>query len=271
MKRLLSILCILVIISCKDQNTEKPMPVEPDNGIGDGAGPPPALSFSENIEEAHNKTAFMTNEAVAFNIELIFGGETRLDGEVSMLTNSTKVRLDKSNGASVIYDGDQVFITPDTASDNGARFDIFTWQYFFAMPFKLTDPGTVWDQPKKQILDSLEYDAARLSFESSIGDSPDDWYVVYQDPETSRLKAAAYIVTFSKDQDEAEKNPHAIVYSDYKMVDGVAFATKWSFHNWSQAEGLGEKLGEASISNIRFFEPGEESFRVPENSKPVNK
>ncbi|MUP46359.1 hypothetical protein E0K83_11450 [Gramella sp. BOM4] len=270
MRRLL-FLCILTIISCKDQGTEKPIPVEPDNGIGDGAGPPPALSFSENIEEAHNKTAFMTHEAVAFDIKLMFGGKNRLNGEVSMLTNSTKVRLDKNNGTTVIYDGEQVYITPDTANVAGARFDIFTWQYFFAMPFKLTDPGTVWEDPKKHLLDSLEYDAAKLSFESSIGDSPDDWYVVYQDPETSRLKAAAYIVTYSKDQEEAEKDPHAIVYSDYTMLGGVAFATKWNFHNWSQENGLGEKLGEARISNIRFFKPDEKTFKVPENSKAVNK
>lgn len=271
MKKFLSLLCLLTIFACKDNEKEKKIPVEPDNGIGNGAPPPAVFSFAENIEEAHNKTAFRTHDAVGFDITLKFKGETRLQGRVSMTTNSSRVRLDKTNGVSIIYDGDQVALTPDTTEIGNSRFDVFTWQYFFAMPFKLTDPGTIWEQQDMRILDSTRYESARLSFESSIGDSPDDWYVVYKDPQTERLKAAAYIVTFSKDQKTAEEDPHAIVYSNYQMVDDVAFATKWSFHNWNAETGLGEQLGSAEISNIQFFTPEEDTFRIPDDAKPVNR
>ena len=272
MKKALIILFVcFTVLGCKNKEADKPIPVEPDNGIGDGAGPPPPLSFSENIEEAHNKTAFMSREAVLFDINLNFGGNTRLEGKVSMTTNSTRVRLNKNDGTSVIYDGQEVYISPATSNVQGARFDIFTWQYFFAMPFKLTDPGTVWEEPSIHVLDSMQYDTAKLSFQNSTGDSPDDWYIVYKDPETSRLKASAYIVTFSKDQEDAEKDPHAIVYSEYKMIDDVAFATRWSFHNWNEEEGLGDKLGEATISNIQFFEPEEGFFKAPKDSKVISR
>lgn len=271
MKKLFLLFILFSFVSCNQNTSEEKIPVEPGNGIGDGAGPPPALSFSENIEEAHNKTAFMNHEAVSFDLALTFGGSERLNAKISMTTNSTRVRVDKANGTSLIYDGNRTVITPDTSKTDGARFDIFTWQYFFAMPFKLTDSGTVWDKEAKRTLDSLEYDTAKLSFISGTGDSPDDWYIIYQDPETKRLKAAAYIVTFSKDPAKAEENPHAIVYSDYRMVEDIAFATKWSFHNWNEKDGLGKKLGEAQLSNIRFFEPKEEYFKVPQNSKPINK
>ncbi|MGA8854851.1 MAG: hypothetical protein WB492_11805 [Christiangramia sp.] len=272
MKRLSLLLILLLILSCKENKTEEKIPVEPDNGIGDGATPPPKVfSFSENIEEAHNKAAFMMNEAIAFDIDLKFGGNTRLQGKVSMTANSSKVRVDKSDGTSLIYDGEQVYISPDTAKVDGARFDIFTWQYFFAMPFKLTDPGTVWEKQQPRILDSTKYETARLSFRSNIGDSPDDWYLIYKDPETNRLKAAAYIVTFSTEKEKAEQHPHAIVYSDYKTIDDVAVATKWSFHNWDMEKGFGEKLGEASISNISFFKPEKGYFKASKNSKEVKK
>ena len=271
MKNLSVLFLFLILFSCKENTSDKPIPVEPDNGIGDGATPPPALSFSENIEEAHNKPAFMNQKAVSFDIELLFGGEVRLQGKVSMTTNSTRVRVDKSDGSSLIYDGNEVFISPESAKTEGARFDIFTWQYFFAMPFKLTDPGTVWEEQPSRNLDSLNYETARLSFKSNTGDSPDDWYIIYKDTETNRLKAAAYIVTFSKDKEEAEKDPHAIVYSDYKTVENVPLATKWSFHNWSNEDGFGKEIGEARISNIRFFDPEKSYFEVPEDSKPVKK
>ena len=271
MKKFSFLLAFLLVISCKQNTSEKNIPVEPDNGIGDGATPPPVLSFSENIEEAHNKAAFMTRKAISFDILLKFGGNTRLDGKVSMTTNSSKVRLDKSDGTSIIYDGKEVYITPATAKAESARFDIFTWQYFFAMPFKLTDSGTVWERQGPQILDSLQYETARLSFEPNVGDSPDDWYIIYKDPETNRLKAAAYIVTFSKEREKAEEDPHAIVYSNYKTYENVALATNWSFHNWHEENGLGDKLGEATLSNFKFFEPEEGYFEAPDNAKTVKK
>ncbi|MDR5590884.1 hypothetical protein [Christiangramia sp. SM2212] len=271
MKKLTFLLVILSILSCKENTSEERIPVEPDNGIGNGATPPKALSFSENIEEAHNKAAFMMQEAVSFDINLKFGGNTRLEGKVSMTTNSSKVRVDKKDGTSLIYDGDQVYISPQSAKKDGARFDIFTWQYFFAMPFKLTDPGTVWEDLGIKKLDSIEYQTSRLSFRSNVGDSPDDWYVIYKEPETSRLKAAAYIVTFTAEQEKAEENPHAIVYSDFKSFNDVDMATKWSFHNWNAENGFGDKLGEATITNIKFFSPEDEFFQAPKNSEIIKR
>ncbi|MDX1762332.1 MAG: hypothetical protein R3218_09285, partial [Christiangramia sp.] len=94
---------------------------------------------------------------------------------------------------------------------------------------------------------------------------------IYKDPETNRLKAAAYIVTFSKEKDKAEENPHAIVYSDYKSFENIDIATGWSFHNWSDQDGFREKLGEATITNLQFFDPQENYFKAPEDSKPVNR
>lgn len=271
MKYFSTLLLLIVLVSCKENTKDNPIPVEPDNGIGNGATPPPVFSFSENIEEAHNKPAFMNQKAVSFDIALSFGGQTRLEGTVSMTTNSTGVRLDKEDGSSAVYDGEQVYLSPVSALPNGIRFDIFTWQYFFALPFKLTDPGTIWDETDKRKLDSLEYETSKLSFMEDIGDSPDDWYVIYKDPETNRLKAAAYIVTYSKDQSEAEEDPHAIVYSDYEVIDNVPFSRKWTFHGWHPEKGLGDKLGEAKISNIKFFDPSDDFFNKPKDSKIVKK
>lgn len=271
MKKLTFLFIFLSILSCKQNTAEEKIPVEPDHGIGDGARPPKVFSFSENIEEAHNKTAFKMKEAVSFDINLKFGGNTRLEGKVSMTTNSSKVRLDKADGSVIIFDSKKVYISPKTAKKEGARFDVFTWQYFFAIPFKLTDPGTVWENLDSKMIDSTKYETAKLSFESNIGDSPDDWYIIYKDPTTNRLKAAAYIVTFGKEQEKAEEDPHAIIYSDYKSIEGIDFATKWSFQNWNSEDGFGEKLGEANISNITFFSPESDYFKAPRNSEIVKR
>lgn len=276
MKNLILICSILFLVGCKEEqkkenNSDEVIMSEPDGGIGKGAVSP-AVAFAQGIESAHNKTEWNANKAVSFDIALTFGGQERLNGKVTSLTNSTKVRVDKNNNTQLIYDGKNAYLCPADAEPKGARFDMFTWQYFFAIPFKLTDPGTKWETLDSVEMNGNKFDVGRLSFGENIGDAPDDWYVVYQERETGLLHAAGYIVTFGNgDQEKAEQNPHAIVYSEYEVVDGIPIATKWSFHNWNLKDGFGEKIGEASISNITFFNAEDKLFEQPEDSRVIEK
>ncbi len=276
MKNLILLFSILLLISCKEDqkkvtNPEEVIMTEPDGGIGNGAVSP-AVAFAQGIESAHNKTDWNNKKAVSFDISLSFGGQERLNGKVTSFTNSSKVRVDKNNNTQLIYDGKQVYLCPADAEAKGARFDMFTWQYFFALPFKLTDPGTNWETLESVEMGENKFDVGKLTFGDNIGDAPEDWYVVYQERETGLLHGAGYIVTFgSGDPAKAEENPHGIVYSEYKVIDGIPVATKWSFHNWSLKNGFGEKLGEATLSNITFFEAEDKLFEKPEDSRLIEK
>lgn len=274
MKQFLLILSVLTIFGC-NQNQKKDSPeneriTETDGRSGNEAVSP-AVAFAQNIEAAHNKQAWEAKKAVSFDINLSYGGHQRLAAKITSLTNSTGVRVDKKDSSKLIYNGKDVFLSPANANDKGARFDMFTWNYFFSLPFKLTDPGTNWELLDSLQVDETPYTAGKLSFGENVGDAPDDWYVIYQQPETGLLHAAAYIVTFGKAKDKAEENPHAIVYHDYKKVDEIPVATKWTFHNWDNENGIGEQLGEATISNIKFFDAKDEFFAKPEDSKLIEK
>jgi hypothetical protein len=275
MKKLILAFSILSIISCKqaeEKSEASPQPIEtePNQGIGDGA-PALEVSFAQNIENAHNKQDWEKEQAVSFDVDLQFGGKQRLDAKVTTFTNSTRVRLDRKDGSKLIYDGEQVYLCPADANEKGARFDTFTWQYFFAMPFKLTDPGTNWEIINDPKSANQEFNKAKLTFGDNIGDAPDDWYVVYQEPKSGLLHAAAYIVTYGTAQEKAEENPHAIVYHDYKVIKGIPVATRWTFHNWGENEGIQDQIGEATISNIVFFNAKKDLFEKPENSKVIEK
>ncbi|TVZ25436.1 hypothetical protein JM83_0348 [Gillisia sp. Hel_I_86] len=275
MKNLILLLAIFTLISCKEEekkaeNSEEVIMTEPDAGIGNGAISP-AVAFAQGIESAHNKEDWNAEKAVSFDISLTFGGKERLNGKVTALTNSTKVRVDKNNNTQLIYDGKNAYLYPADAEPKGARFDMFTWQYFFALPFKLTDPGTKWESMESIELNNDPYDVGKLSFENNIGDAPDDWYVIYQERKSGLLHAAAYIVTFGTNQEKAEEAPHAIVYSEYEVVEGIPVATKWSFHNWNLKDGFGEKIGEATLSNITFFEAEDKLFDKPEDAVVIEK
>ncbi len=273
MKRTLLSLLIMVVFSCNQNEKKEPLAdekimTEPDEGIGDGAVSP-AVAFAQNIESAHNKETWNTYKAVAFDIDLTFGGNPRFSGKITSLTNSSKIRIDKEDGAKLIYDGKEVFLCPKIAEEKGARFDMFTWQYFFALPFKLTDPGTNWEVLGSQKIAGDSFNRGKLAFENQIGDSSKDWYIIYQEPETGLLHSAVYIVTFGTAKEKAEENPHVIVYKDYIVLDGVPFATTWTFHNWDEKDGIGKQIGEAKISNINFFKPKDDLFEKPEDSKLI--
>lgn len=251
-----------------DQQLES-IPVEPDGGIGDG-GLSIENAYVQSIEKAHKKEAFLKHKAVSFTTTIFFGGKEHLSGTITMLTNSTKIRIDKKDNSVLVYDGEKVFLSPAEANEKGARFDMFTWTYFFGLPYKLSDPGTKWELKNPKPLDGVEHQTARLTFEKGTGDAPDDWYVVYSDTENT-LQAAAYIVTFGSDGDtsKAESDPHAIRYRDFKMIDGIPFATKWEFYGWTEEKGMTDKLGEATISDIKFIDDIGDTFKPSENVKEI--
>ncbi|MGH7884157.1 MAG: DUF6503 family protein [Thermodesulfobacteriota bacterium] len=226
-------------------------------------------SFVSEIESAHKKEEFLSKKAISFDIDVFFGGNQAFKGKVTMLTNSTRIRMDMEDGVSLIYDGDKVYQTPSEAEVKGARFGIFTWSYFFLFPYKLSDPGTIWQDYENNKLNGKPYKTQKLTFDKGVGDSPDDWYIVYADTDSNIVKYSAYIVTLFQAKEEAEKDPHAIEYSNYQVVDGIPISTRWEFWGWKNDKGLTDNLGYADLTNIQFInvEPG--FFSKPENSKII--
>lgn len=264
----------IVFTSCKnnketklEETTEEAISLEKEIVIEDKTLSP-SETFAKNIETAHNKEGFMNKKAISFDMLLNFNGKQRLDVKVTMLTNSSKIKFEYKDGSSLIYDGSNVYLTPASTKNPSARFDIFTWPYFMAMPFKLTDDGTQWNGFEQKINNDEELTRAKLSFKNGVGDTSEDWYMVYADQESNLLSYAAYVVTYGKTLEKAEAAPHAIAYTNYTVVDGVAIADLWDFYNWSDEKELfGDSIGDATLTNITFLE--EADFTVTDDSKIV--
>ena len=278
MKYLLLAFAVTLFISCaqstkdntqtKDQ--EEMMPVEPDGGIGDGA-PSLDAAIVQTVESAHNKQAFLNNKMVSFDIVLSFGGSERLNGSIDMLTDTSQLRINKKDGSAQIFDGEHLYVTPADANTQGARFSAFTWTYFFALPYKLTDNGVnIEIKNKMPMSNDTMMNAFKMTFDAGIGDAPDDYYVVYTN-DNNQIKAAGYIVTYGgTSTQKAEENAHAIVYDDYQIVNGIPIATSWKFYNWRAEKGIyDDPIGQATISNITFSNGVGDTFTAPTNSVKV--
>ena len=161
----------------------------------------------------------------------------------------------------LIWDGKTSFSS--YSSYKSSRFGLLTWSYFFAAPYKLSDPGTNMEYLGGKKLNELSFETGKLTFGENVGDSPDDWYIVYKEKESSLLAAMAYIVTASSSVEEAEEDPHAITYEAYTEVGGIPFATQWNFWTWNEQGELNKLLGSATISNIKFIKNSLDEFKIP--------
>jgi len=237
--------------------------------------------FVQSIEKAHHKAEVLNKELIQFDLNLMFRGKSRFSGTISMTPDGSLIKMHDST-KTVIWNGEEVFVSPDSVSTEGVRFSVLTWTYFFAAAYKLSDPGAQMELLGEKSLSitasenadsaGVNYTAGKLTFDDGVGDSPDDWYVVYQDKETDLLAAMAYIVTYGgKGQEKAEENPHVITYEAYTDIDGIPIATQWNFWTWNEEGEMDKLLGEAIVSNIQFIKKAADLFKPAANAKKVDK
>jgi hypothetical protein len=217
--------------------------------------------FVADIESVHQKNIFKSFEVVEFDLNLVFGGKKRFEGRIYIMTDGSKVKMEDGSSTK-LWDGNKAMVLPDTLDNESARFGLLTWSYFFAAPYKLSDPGTNHEFLGQLPLEDSEYSANKLTFGNGVGDTPEDWYVVYKDRNSDLLAAMAYIVTGGGTAlEDAEKNPHAITYEAYTELGGIPFATQWNFWTWTKEGKMNKLLGSASVSNIRLVKKAGDLFR----------
>ncbi|MEM7161141.1 MAG: hypothetical protein AAF487_01755 [Bacteroidota bacterium] len=254
MQNLITILLsVTLLVACvNDQGIERQLPELT----------PPIKTPIELIEEAHKKDEVNSNKAIQFDIQLFFGGKERLNANLTLAANSTKGIIESNDSSVVLYVEDKVYYSDSLKNPKSVRFSAYTWPYFALLPYKLSDPGTHWGEPFSETLADKNLNCQKLTFEQGVGDAPDDWYLVYSNIENNLIEYAAYIVTAGSSQVEAEKDPHAIEYRDYKTVSGIPFAHEWIFWEWREKEGLTKELGHAKLSDIQVVDLDEDKFLI---------
>lgn len=226
---------------------------------------PSALS---KIQNAHGLEHWKKTKALQSDLKIQFGEKVILEGRLTFETNGGRTRLDLANSV-VIFDGKSVFVSPADATIPRARFHSLTWSWFLAAPYKITGPGTYLSPIESIQLPQGQFLTTKQTFGSDQGDTPDDWYQLYFDPKTHMLKQMAYIVTYGKTLEQAEKSVSVIQYEDYIKLNGVSLSTHWKFSYFSLTEGLKKPKGEGFISNLKFIPASDDYFRIPEDSQEV--
>ena len=144
------------------------------------------------------------------------------------------------------FDGNEAWIDQDSTYFKGdPRFYHNLMFYFYAMPFVLGDDGIQYQEVTPLSFNGVAYPGYQISYEANVGDSPDDNYFIYYDPETFKMKFLGYTVTyFSK---EKSTTISLIEYAEWKEEKGFLLpkTLKWrNFENDSVGEVKSERLFE---------------------------
>ena len=141
--------------------------------------------------------------------------------------------------ARIGWDGEQAW-SLNWQSPQPPRFMALLNYFFVNLPWLMKDPGVVLHEPEMVRLSDypVEYIAIRATYEAGVGDTPDDYYVLYIHPETFVLRGCAYVVTYPSLLPRGAKSTpeHVLIFDDFATVEGlkvpVAFTIyeEWEFY-----------------------------------------
>ncbi len=94
-----------------------------------------------------------------------------------------------------------------------------------------------------------------MTFQKGTGDTPDDFYLLYLEPGSGRLKLASYIVTFPalrKGKPIEDQEQHAIVFQGWQTVDGLEVPRVARFYPWNGETIEGGSFRDSGVFHVRF-------------------
>jgi len=206
----------------------------------------PAISFS-----SHLKVDFGNGNWAPYWEEVTVETPTRRAYVVLKNADGSKGR--------VAYDGRQAW-SAGTLQGVGrapARFTAWRNFYLFNLPWMTQDDGVNLAEAGRGTVpnETKEYVLVKMTFDAGTGDTPKDYYTLYIDPETHRLHAAEYVMTYkSMMRGRDESPPSVFVWNETQTVGGLVVPKKYTVH-WKDGS-VAVKDGEVTNWNFAAqFDP----------------
>ena len=173
--------------------------------------------------------------------------------------------------ARVGFDGEKTWST-NWKRGNPPSFMVHLSYYFLNLPWLTQDEGVKLTLDENATLpggDEKEYITVTMTFDAGVGDTPDDYYKIFIDPDTYQMKATEFVVThaavldlFNVPADVKFLGPITHVYGDLGTFDGLVIPTTYT----SYAPN-GDVYGNHRVEDISFSVKFEESMaQIPEGA-----
>lgn len=225
---------------------------------------PCQAQLGKTLDAHGGEQAWAQYGAVEYDFTLEIGNSKRTDHQLVDL-KERRVRA-SNNSYTAGFDGVQAWVAPnvDALDHNNPRFYLTSYYYYLLMPFVFSDAGTNVTAIEQGTLQGETYDRIKVTYGENVGES-DDTYVGYIDPDTHRLRAIVFTVTYFENQDDPST---ALVFEEWQKTGGLRVPKTGQYYSWTD-EGLGKELGMVSYTNVEFRKerPPKVKFEKPAEGK----
>jgi len=179
--------------------------------------------------------------------------------------NSRRVYMDTpATGTSLAWDGEKAW-SLNWSARTPPRFLALLNYYFIDIPWLTQDPGVKLAEPETGTLpgESTQYATVMMTFMPGTGDTPDDYYRLYINPETKMLRAVDYVVTYQALMPEGHTSSpeHRLVYDGMTEVDGLKLPSHFTIYENN------EVYAACAISDYSLSAPFDEArMTMPEGA-----
>jgi len=140
--------------------------------------------------------------------------------------------------------------------------------YFYAMPFILADDGIIYEDADPLVFKNVSYPGIKVSYESGVGESSEDEYILYYNPESYKMEWLAYTVTFFSK--EKGKDFHFRRYNNWQEVNGLLLPKTIISYNYKNnlptTAGNETQFVDVKISKVK---PEADSFEAPAGAEVI--
>uniref|UniRef100_UPI004047E143 hypothetical protein n=1 Tax=Roseivirga sp. TaxID=1964215 RepID=UPI004047E143 len=223
----------------------------------------PAYNHPESINKVFDAHGGYQNWAKLKTLSYESGGSKTL------VELQNRYTLIESENQKVGFDGKSVWVNPPSENAAGQRMRYNLMFYFYAFPFVVGDPGVNYEALDAIELGDQAYNATKITYDSGIGDAPNDSYIILSNPETNKMEWLMYTATFGG---EPSDRYSLIKYEGWKEMGGVILPSSLQWYQYAGGV-LGQPRGDARLfENIQVSEayPAMENFVVPEGAQVVS-
>lgn len=187
--------------------------------------------------------------------------------EVTTTNLKSRKALIEMPNHTIGFDGNDVWLLQkDTTSYKGnPKFYYNLFFYFYAMPFVLGDDGIKYEDVEPLTFEGKEYPGILISYNSGVGASPEDEYILYYDADTNKMAWLAYTVTFFSKEKTIDF--HLIKYDDWQMVNELSLPKTFKWYGFEN-KVVGDYQREMNFVNVStsLTPPDDSLFMAKEGS-----
>lgn len=236
------------------------------------SGTPAGLKVWQGIEAHGGLEKWFSNGPLSFHFDYrpIGKGSRRNSVQVVDQWSVRAVHKVADNPAySYGWDGKNAWSHPDTA-DVGVnpRFWATTPFYFVGLPFVLADEGVLLEELAPKEFNGVTYDLVKASYESGVGDAPDDFYVIYIHPETQLMGGLRYIVSYPGFFPDGGHAPEKFMeITGLQTAGGITVPTGYNTY-WFKDGQPEEHITKIDVPKFSFDpQIGDDYFEIPEGAR----